>query len=297
MTSEPDTHRRSLLAASALGVTAIAAPAWITHAFAQSADSATKSAGAPTLAALLERARQNQKPLVALLVPDEADVATRGYLWGEVFAAASDATLADFVLAEWACAARAEIAARFPQLASELTPSKVAVLLETDGREPAARVFALPQSELAQNVAFSAEARGFGGELKRRAAALTAELRAALAGDVAQLERRSAQLAGSKGDVLAGWLVRGIDAGRRPLPPEVDRSAAAIRARAYDVPEHTPRRLAALAQAFLARTWDRALDGGEWSYLPQDPCPPCGMAIVDTTSGEFLRFYTSTKPR
>lgn len=297
MTHDPDTNRRSLLTASALGLTTLAAPPWIARAFAQGAQSATKAERAATLAPALERAKQNLKPLVALLVPDEAEFATRGYLWGEVFAAATDGALADFVLAEWACVTRAEIAARFPALASALTPSKVAVLLETDGREPATQVFDLPHSELAQNQAFHVEMPGFGGELKRRAAALVAELRAALAGDVAHLERRSAQLAGSRGDAIAGFIVERIDKGRRPMPAEVDLCAAAIRAQAYDLDEHKARRLAALAQTFLARTWDHPLDGGRWTYLPNDPCPPCGTAAMDFLTAEFLRFYTGATKR
>jgi hypothetical protein len=284
MNDEGRTGRRSLIAA---GAAALVAPAWLAHAFAapQSEVPGASARDTGAFEAAVGTARARGKPLMVVLVPPQSLRHERGRLWGDLFAYASDAVLADFVLCEWACFEVAELRRRFPALA--FTDEVVAALIETTEASATSRAVSFPVGDLAP-ATFGKYPSAL---LRTRAEKLAEALQAAILPDAQALERRAQQNreAARPGtvampDPIGAWL-------GRPRLRDCDAWAAALRQTCVNDERRAPVLTQVLAQACALRLWEEDFAGSHWSAEHVDLCPPCGMGSIGSTGRAFLEFY------
>jgi hypothetical protein len=283
--------RRSLLRAGGSGLALLAAPGWIQVAFARQ-DARSKEpgkAGEPeTIAHALERATSIGKPLMVIVVPAEDLRLERGRLWGDLFAFAPEAAMADFALCEWICAPAADLVRSFPQIHGELGRETVAILIETEREPKKTRLAAFRLGDLG--------AQEMGGfpvtEMTERAGELARLLQELILPDRNAWERRWEQSRSSRTPGNGDDLLIEED-GARPRLRAVDRQAATVRANAELWPHRRAHLISSLAQAASLRLWDGELAGASWKTEFVDPCPPCGMGRINGASRAFLEFYVS----
>lgn len=283
--------RRSLLLTGGTGLAIFAAPGWIQKAFARQdarSNEPGKAAEPESIARALERATAIGKPLMAIVVPAEDLRLERGRLWGDLFAFAPEAAMADFALCEWICAPKADLARALPDLEKKIARETVAVLIETQDAPVKTRLVSFRLGDLA--------AKPMGGfpvkDMQERARELARHLQAVILPDPNAWQVRHAQSASSTGP-SAEDLPLVLDSSLRPRLRAVDRHAAVVRANGENGPQQRARCISLLAQAAALRLWDSEFSGASWKTEHVDPCPPCGMARMDGASRAFLEFYVS----
>ena len=286
--------RRNVLAAGGAGLAILAAPAWIQRAFAGQGADTSDPAQAPepeTLARALERATAIGKPLMVIVVPAEELRLERGRLWGDLFAFAPEAAMADFALCEWTCASATDLARARPDSQPSLMRDTAAVLIETGDARVKIRLVSFRLGDL--------PARKEGGfptkEMQERAAEFAGLLQKAILPDADSLLARHTQCASSQapGSTELPLLHEGAV---RYRVRATDRHAATLRIQAEQLPPaERARCIASLAQAASLRLWDSEVAGASWRTEHSDPCPPCGMARMDGASRAFLEFYATTR--
>lgn len=294
MNTSSQTDRRSFLASGSLAVAALITPPWIARRFgASEQEHETPRAKADRLDEAMERARQVGKPLMVILVPEKALRSERGFLWGDLFAFASDEAMADFALCEWTCIESAELATRFESLRTRATRNVVAVLIETnvERAQPILVSFIPSEIERRENFGFPSD------EMRERAERLASVLRKRIVSEEHTLESRTGQCFASLSPGTPSVDLPNLEAGQRPKLQAVDRLAARFRTAGGPAAKDLPRRITLLSQAFAARVWDHDPDGARWQTEHIDPCPPCGMGYVGPTSRHFLEFYTAESRR
>jgi hypothetical protein len=287
-TNPPD--RRTLLLAGGAGLALSTSPRWISDTFARQGGRTREPVGDPVSRAL-ERAKAIGKPLFVVVVPEESLRTERGRLWGDLFAFAPDAALADFALCEWTCASATELVRALPETKEKLARELVAVLVETDASAPRARLVSFRVGDIARPAMSGYPAE----ELRKRAGELAELVRKAILPDDDSIQRREEQCLVSRPSEGFVEYPLPFDDGYRPRLGAVDRFAALVRAEAEQMPDRRAACIAALAQAGARRLWDGDVQGGAWKREEFDSCPPCGMGRVGISARVFLQFYTAEK--
>lgn len=284
--------RRDVLFAGGAGLAAFVAPAWIQRAFARQDAGASEPGTVPepeTIARALERATAIGKPLMVIVVPADDLRLERGRLWGDLFAFAPEAAMADFALCEWTCASAADLGRARRDLEGKIARETIAVLIETAEAPVKTRLVSFRLGDLV--------ARKMGGfptkELQERAGELAELLQKTILPDSDALLARHTQSASSRASE-SNELPLLHEGGVRHRLSATDRHAATQRLKAEQLPpQERARTMASLAQAAALRLWDSDPAGASWRTEHSDPCPPCGMARMDGASRAFLEFYVS----
>lgn len=300
MTNEPDTHRRTFLALTALGAAASFAP----RAEATGEQTPRKASllagarvplGAPHrpgwLAEQLLAAQALGKPLMVIVRPPLLVADDHGWLWGETFANANDATFADFGLCEWVCASHEDLLAHDKAFEAEVVPDLMAVLFETHhGKVPKAWIRA-PGPEwvpLADELEFDLD-------FLRRVEELTNALRKAILPDARALSRRHSESLEAVSSDEVEW--DRLESGRRVRLSMVTRHAASFHPAYSPRDERSVLRASLAAQAFAVRVWETAPEGARWIPAPSRNCSGCGMGRASRRTRDFLAFYVSQDAR
>ena len=280
--------RRFVLLAGGAGLAGVTAPAWIQSAFAQQGSGVQAGAGgSETLASALERAAAIGKPLLVIVVPAEELRLERGRLWGDLLAYAPEAAMADFALCEWTCASAADLVRAHGDLEDRMTHETVAVLIETGDAEVKTRPVSFRTRELPV-----VPDRGFPvKEMQERARELAALLQAAILPTPESWQARHQQCMSSAGNDEQFPLL--FEYNMRPRLRAVDRYAGFVRAQAERGFEARERYTRALAQAAALRLWESVPSGASWKTEHVDPCPACGMGMIEGTTRAFLEFFTA----
>ncbi|MFN0009595.1 MAG: hypothetical protein ACKVXR_16990 [Planctomycetota bacterium] len=281
--------RRSVLLAGGAGLAAFAAPAWIQRAFARQQEGSSvpdKSPEPETVARALERATAIGKPLMVIVVPAEDLRLERGRLWGDLFAFAPEAAMADFALCEWTCASAADLVRAVPALEGKLARETLAVLIETEDAAAKTRLLTFRLGDL--------EPQRMGGfpvkQMKERGEELARLLQGAILPGPEAWKLRHLQSARANAP-LGGESALLHESDLRPRLRLVDRHAAVVRAQAESWPNGRANRIASLAQAAALRLWESEPPGAAWKTEHVDACPPCGMGHMPGSSRAFLEFY------
>ena len=236
--------------------------------------SASSANGAQKLTEITERAEKAGKPLVLIPVPsNESDREAVQRAWGELFSAPNDEQLSMLALFEFAFA---EIPAGTPfkedshcalfRFKADRAWQPI-TLVEGDPLQPSTLFHSL-----------------------KRALAATVEQRGALI--------QSLHAAQHHGSLFAVSNARPNTAPRLKLE-EADLGAAILFDRIETSKDDAFKRWGwgVLASTAALRLYESDPSGAHWktTYPKIDPCPPCGMAIVQGSSKLFLDAYTSKK--
>lgn len=285
--------RRRILVGGGAGLAVFAIPAWIEKAFAGQGAAASdpeKVHEPETIARALARAAAIGKPLMVIVVPAEELRLERGRLWGDLFAFAPEAAMADFALCEWTCASAADLGRARRELEGKIPRETAAVLIETEDAPVKTRLvpFRLGDLEPQRMGGFPVE------EMKKRGAELSRLLQGAILPDAEAWKVRHLQCARATmpvGEESALF----YESDLRPRLRLVDRHAAVVRAQAESRPGARESLIASLAQAAALRLWESEPPGAAWKTEHVDACPPCGMGHMPGSSRAFLEFFVSTK--
>ncbi len=293
-------ERRTLLTTAA-GAAALAAPSWISRAFAQDAtdNGRDRAAELRDLSAAYRRAQQRGRPLLVLVVPEDGGARwERAHAFGELLNHGSDDALADLALVEVACSTMRALQQLVPQ-AGDGEPWMVLVEPETHPAVARRLDVSLPENpnQWTDRGQPDFEQRAQQA-IDQRIAILSATLEDAIARDDEMLARR-ARVAEQ---ALDAALVQRVHAAirRGEVPAELLETAPAIvrvgaRGRAAIV--------AQLVQSARERLVRRPLPGSYWATSwgcgvtvegrDDNVMVGCGMGHVPERSRRFLYWYTS----
>ncbi len=223
-----------------------------------------------------KRALAGGKPLLIAWIPEEAsDVSRRGLVWAQLIRCCPDLDVAALALCE-------VIFARPLPEETEAAQTSAAALYFDANSAPVP----IPLPDLSKVQQY--------GHMSNASSKLASNLREVLVPNQEAIRRlcdmqKEAQL------IRNDHFIR-LDTsptnGIRTRISDIDKVAASIWRRMGRSEKGKAFFTPLLAQAALARLFEKDPLGARWNETPWDPCPPCGMAVIPPASRVFLDHFT-----